>query len=54
MESHIKVNRELKESIEILLKTQSGEASITYYKEQIEKANDTIVNLQKQIKKLNE
>ncbi len=54
MESHIRVNRELKESIEILLKTQSGEASITYYKEQHEKANDTIVNLQKQLKKLNE
>jgi hypothetical protein len=35
VESHIKVNRELKESIEVLLKAQSGEASISYYREQL-------------------
>jgi len=44
----------LKESIETLLKTQSGETSLSYYKEQLEKANDTIVNLQKQLKRVND
>ena len=42
------------ESLELLLKSQSGEHSLTYYKEQVEKSNDTIVSLQKQLKKVNE
>jgi prefoldin subunit 5 len=37
-----------------LLRAHSGDSSIAYYKEQLEKANDTIVNLQKQLKKSSE
>lgn len=54
VESHIKVNRELKESIEVLLKAHAADSSLPYYREQLDKANDTIVNLQKQLKKTTE
>lgn len=38
----------------MLLRAQSADSSLAYYKEQLEKANDTIVSLQKHIKKGNE
>jgi hypothetical protein len=40
VENHIKVNRELKESIERLMKGHQEEYSIIYYKDQLARANE--------------
>jgi uncharacterized protein YlxW (UPF0749 family) len=52
VESHIKVNKELKESIEKLMKGHQEEYSIIYYKEQLTIANELNINLQEKLKRL--
>ena len=52
VDSHIKVNRDLRESIERLLKGHNDEYSIVYYKEQLTIVNELYIVLQGKHKKL--
>jgi cyclopropane fatty-acyl-phospholipid synthase-like methyltransferase len=52
VDNHIKVNKDLRESIERLLKGQNDEYSIAYYKDQLTKSSETIIILQEKLKKL--
>jgi uncharacterized phage infection (PIP) family protein YhgE len=54
VKDHIRVNKELKESIDTLMRGHSDEHSLQYYKDQIEKNNEVITALQNKLKKANE
>ena len=52
VDNHIKVNKDLRDSIERLMRGQNDEYSLAYYKDQMIKSNELNVTLQEKIKKL--